>query len=201
MTIRSFSFGVAALLATAVVVGVGLVAALLPVSSGAAKAATFSPYVDETGQISLPAGYRSQWAHLGTWSVREKMGGLSYHEVYTQPSSVEAYQQTGVFPDGMVLVKELRKTTAAPMTTGHATWGAEITGWFVMIKDATGRFKDHPLWGDGWGWALFQVTPEDPQKLVTQDYKTECIPCHIPARQTDWVYIQGYAELRGTSNP
>jgi cytochrome c len=184
-----------------VVVGVGLVAALLQVSSGAAKAATFSPYVDETGNISLPAGYRSQWAHLGTWAVREMIGGLEYHEVYTQPSAVEAYQQTGVFPDGAVLVKELRKTTAAPLTTGHATWGTEITGWFIMIKDATGRFKDHPLWGDGWGWALFQVTPEDPQKLVTQDYKTECIPCHIPAKQTDWVYIQGYPELRETSKP
>jgi Cytochrome P460 len=112
VTIPSFSLRLAALLATAVVVGVGLVAALLQVSSGAAKAATFSPYVDETGKISLPAGYRSQWAHLGTWAVREMMGGLSYHEVYTQPSSVEAYQQTGVFPDGAVLVKELRKTTA-----------------------------------------------------------------------------------------
>jgi Cytochrome P460 len=198
---QSFSLRVASLLATAVVVGVGLVAALLPVSSGATKAATFSPYVDEQGNISVPAGYRSQWAHLGTWSVREKMGGLSYHEVYTQPSAVEAYQQTGVFPDGAVLVKELRKTTAAPLTTGHVTWGAEITGWFVMIKDATGRFKGHHLWGDGWGWALFQVTPEDPQKRVTQDYKTECIPCHIPARQTDWVYIQGYPELRETSTP
>ena len=76
MTRQSFSFGVASLLATAVVVGVGLVAALLQVSSGAAKAATFSPYVDETGKISVPAGYRSQWAHLGTWSVREMMGGL-----------------------------------------------------------------------------------------------------------------------------
>jgi len=66
-------------------------------------------------------------------------GGLSDHEVYTQPSSVEAYQKTGVFPDGAVLVKELRKTTSAPLTTGHATWGTELTRWFIMLKDATGR--------------------------------------------------------------
>jgi hypothetical protein len=59
VTIQSFSLRVASLLATAVVVGVGLVAALVQVSSGAAKAATFSPYVDEKGNISVPAGYRS----------------------------------------------------------------------------------------------------------------------------------------------
>src|SRR5262245_66647234 len=100
MPMRSFSCGVAALLATAVVVGVGLGAALLQVSSGAATAATFSPYVDETGKISLPAGYRSQWAHLGTWAVREMMGGLGYHEVYTQPSSVRPISKPGSSPTG-----------------------------------------------------------------------------------------------------
>jgi hypothetical protein len=123
VTIQSFSLRVASLLATAVVVGVGLVAALLQVSSGAAKAATFSPYVDEKGNISVPAGYRSQWAHLGTWSVPEMMGGLSYHEVYTQPSSVEAYQKTGVFPDGAVLVVGLGPLSGhagRPAKTGHA---------------------------------------------------------------------------------
>ena len=74
MIIQFFSLGVASRLATAVVVGVGLVAALLPVSSGAAKAATFSPYVDVKGNISVPAGYRSQWAHLDPWPVREMTG-------------------------------------------------------------------------------------------------------------------------------
>ena len=195
----SFTPRGALLLASAVVVGVAV--ALLQVPSGAAKATAFSPYVDEKGNISVPAGYRSEWAHLGTWAVRETMGDLSYHEVYTQPSTVQAYKKTGAFPDGAVLVKELRKTTSAPLNTGHATWGAQITGWFIMIKDAKGRFKGHNLWGDGWGWALFQVTPEDPQKLVTQNYKTDCIPCHIPVRETDWVYIHGYPELRGSHKP
>lgn len=201
MTIRSLVPRGASLLAAAVVVGLGMAAALLQVPSGGAKATTFSPYVDEKGNISLPTSYRSQWVHLGTWALREANASLSYHEVYTQPGSVETYKKTGAFPDGAVLVKELRGTTSAPLTTGHATWGTEITGWFIMIKDATGRFKGHNLWGDGWGWALFQLTPGEPEKLVTQNYKTECIPCHIPARQSDWVYLQGYPELRRNHKP
>lgn len=147
MKIRSSSPRGASLVATAVVLGAGIAAAFLQVPSGAAKATTFSPYVDEKGNISLPAAYRSQWAHLGTWAVRETIGDLSYHEVYTQPFSVEAYKKNGAFPDGAVLVKELRKTASAPLTTGHATWGTEVTGWFIMIKDAEGRLKGHNLWG------------------------------------------------------
>lgn len=189
------------LLAAALMVAVGMAAALLQIPSRAAKATSFSPYADEKGNISIPTGYRSQWAHLGTWAVREGTGELSYHEVYTQPGSVQAYRETGVFPDGAVLVKELRKTASAPLNTGHATWSTELTGWFIMIKDTQGRFQGHRLWGDGWGWALFQVTPEDPQHLVTQNYRTDCIPCHIPARQTDWVYIQGYSDLTRNSQP
>ena len=104
MTIRSLGPRGASLLATAVVVGVGIAAVLLQVPSGTAKATPFSPYVDEKGNISVPTGYRSQWAHLGTWAVPQMMAGLSYHEVYTQPSSVQAYKKTGAFPDGAVLV-------------------------------------------------------------------------------------------------
>jgi hypothetical protein len=27
------------------------------------------------------------------------------------------------------------------------------------------------------------------------DYKKDCLGCHIPARTTDWVYVQGYPVL------
>ncbi len=114
MITRSLTPRGASLLATALVVGAAV--AILQVPSGAAKATTFSPYVDEKGNISVPTGYRSEWAHLGTWAVRG-MAGLGYHEVYTQPSTVQAYKKTGAFPDGAVLVKELRKTTSAPLNT------------------------------------------------------------------------------------
>jgi hypothetical protein len=63
-----------------------------------------------------------------------------------------------------------------------------------MIKDTKGRFPDNPLWGNGWGWALYK--PENPLKNVAKDYKTDCLGCHIPAKDKDWVHTEAYPILR-----
>jgi len=63
------------------------------------------------------------------------------------------------------------------------------------VKDGSGRFGDHPLWGDGWGWGLFLA--DDSAKNVATDYRADCLGCHTPARASDWVYIEGYPDLRG----
>jgi hypothetical protein len=159
------------------------------------KAETFSPYVDDQGRISLPKDYRAKWTYLGSWAVpMKKAPGQGFHDVFTQPESVEAYKKTGKFPDGTVLVKEIRKIDAGKMTTGQAYWAGDIASWFVMIKDGKGRFKNNPNWGNGWGWALFNA--KDPNKNVSTNFQTDCIGCHIPAKNTDWVYIQGYPTLK-----
>ena len=62
-----------------------------------------------------------------------------------------------------------------------------------MIKDEKGRFEDNPIWGDGWGWALYR--PDDPGKNVTADYKADCLGCHVPAESNDWVYTEAYPTL------
>jgi hypothetical protein len=155
----------------------------------------FSPYVDTDGDISFPTGFRSSMVHLGSWFVPD--GGASgFHDVYTERESLESYQKNGVFPDGATLVKELRASNAGNYTTGkgvsHAT--DELKQWFVMIKDSHGRFADNPLWGDGWGWALYK--PEDPAVNVASNYKTDCLGCHVPAKANDWVYIEAYPLLK-----
>jgi hypothetical protein len=154
-----------------------------------------SPYVDADGTISIPSDFR-EWAYLGTWSIAgddEEGGAAEFHVVYTQPESIEAYRRTGEFPDGAVLVKELIEADTGDLTTGRVSWARRVTGWFIMIKDRQGRFEGNGLWGDGWGWSLFQA--DDPATTVTENYKTECLPCHVPARKDDWVYVRGYPVL------
>ena len=82
----------------------------------------FSPYVDKDGNISLPKGYRQNWTHLGSWAVAKKRGQAIHemHNVYTQPETIVAYNNSGVFPDGAVLVKEVHATKAKRLTTGHS---------------------------------------------------------------------------------
>ena len=155
----------------------------------------FSPYVEATGAINLPKDFRTRMVHLGSWFVPE--GDASgFHDVYTEKETVEVFRKTGKFPDGATLVKELRASIAGSYTTGegvsYATDG--LKQWFVMIKDAKGRFADNPLWGDGWGWALYK--PDDRGKNVATDYKTDCLGCHVPAKDNDWVYVEAYPTLK-----
>ena len=155
----------------------------------------FSPYVDAIGNIGFPQGFRSSMVHLGSWFVPE--GGASgFHDVYTEKESVEAYRRTGKFPDGATIVKELRVAQAGDFTTGqgvsYATSG--LKQWFVMIKDSKNRFADNPLWGEGWGWALYK--PDNPGKNIATDFRTNCLGCHVPAKDRDWIYTEAYPTLK-----
>ena len=173
------------------------------VLAGDSLSSTYGSLVDDAGNISLPSNFQTHWTFLGTWSIAavdvETSGAASghgaagLHVVYTQPGVAEYFREKGEFPDGAVIVKELLKATTATMTTGTVSRGTEVEGWFVMVKDAEGRFSSNPLWGDGWGWVLFNA--DQPEKPVTQNYKTECIGCHIPARDDDWIYLSGYPIL------
>lgn len=159
-------------------------------------AQTYEQYVRPDGTITVPEDYRTRFTFLGTFSVagNDPAGGQAqFHQVYIDPDAVLHYRRTRAFPDGAILVKELQKTRALEMTTGHVSSWDGGAGWFVMIKDTEGRFKDSGLWGDGWGWALFDAS--DRTKPTTTDYKAECIACHTPVKKTDWVHVWAYPLL------
>lgn len=166
-----------------------------------------APNVDlETGAISVPEDY-TKWATLGTWAhanTEGAPGSKEYHVVYTQPSTIEYYKKHGGFPDGAVLVKELIHAETMKMTTGPAVSHATtIKGWFVLVRDTQGRYKNSKLWGDGWGWSLFNAP--DSKKTVSKDYQEDCIACHLPAlelapasakKDDKWIYTLGYPVLQ-----
>jgi hypothetical protein len=167
-----------------------------PTTSTEKRADAFSRYVTKEGAISLPKGYRETFAHLGSWAVAKEADQpvFEMHNVYAPIEDIRAYRKDGKFPDGAVLVKEITNASAAKLTTGQSTWATDNKVWFVMIKDAKGRFPDNDLWGDGWGWALFEA--KEPARNVATDYKTDCLSCHIPAKKDDWVYVRGYSVLK-----
>ena len=155
----------------------------------------FSPYVDDNGNISSPEDFRNNMVHLGSWFV-PKGDASGFHDVYTEKATVEAFRKTGKFPDGATLVKELRASQAGDYSTGKGVHYATdtIKQWFVMIKDSNNRFTKNPLWGDGWGWALFK--PGSNSSNMATDYKKDCLGCHVPARNKDWIYTEAYPTLR-----
>ena len=192
---------------------VTLVTAEMIALSYADEEKPFAPTVVDgaTGAIRVPEGYRlwptlGTWAHANTDKTLETDGpGLhEYHVVYTQPETIAHYQKTGQFPDGAVLVKELLNAKTMAMTTGPAVGHATTTkGWFVLVRDTKGRYKDSKLWGKGWGWSLFNA--DDSVHTVTKNFEIECVPCHLPAKQLapadtveedTWIYMFGYPVLQ-----
>lgn len=156
---------------------------------------TASKVVDDKGSIKLPENFKINMVHLGSWFVPE--GGASgFHDVYTDKAAVMYYRENGKFPDGAVIVKELRASKAGDYTTGanvsHAT--GQLKQWFVMVKDSKGMYPKNASWGDGWGWALFK--PGDTKTNVSSDYKVDCLTCHVPAKDTDWIYTEAYPVLK-----
>ena len=150
-------------------------------------------FVDKTGNIRKPDNVRDTWASLGAFFVLDPKGN-QLHLTSASTGAAEAYRRAGKFTDGTVLVKEVFGSDHAQMTTGDANWATDTKVWFVMIKDSKGRYPGNPLWGDGWGWALFKS--DAPNKQVAVDYKKDCLGCHIPARSTDWIYVKGYPVLK-----
>ena len=149
--------------------------------------------VDKTGNLRKPADFRDLYELLGTYTVLDPKGD-QMHVTYATPGTAEYYRKTGKFPDGAVLVKEISGTDHAQLTTGDAHWASGTKVWFVKIKDDKNRFPQNPLWGDGWGWFLFKA--DAPDKQVATDYKKDCLSCHIPAKATDWTYVQGFPVLK-----
>jgi hypothetical protein len=178
------------------VLGVSVAFLVVAVTVARATPPDFPEHVDDAGNITLPEDFRARLVHLGSWFVP---GGEAsgFHDVYTEARTVDVYRRTGRFPDGATLVKELRASDAGNYTTGqgvsHSTPG--IKQWFVMVKDGGGHFPEHKSWGDGWGWAL--VTLGSDGRNISTDYKADCLGCHIPARDTDFIYVEAYPTLAG----
>jgi len=160
----------------------------------------FDRFVEADGALRFPGpSVRDELVHLGSWFVPEG-GAAGFHHVYTQAEAVAAYRATGAWPDGTALVKELRGHRRADYTTGtRVASPTDATQWFVMVKDREGRFPGSPLWREGWGWALFLA--DDPERNVATDFAIDCQGCHLPARDRDWVYAEGYPRLDHRPGP
>jgi hypothetical protein len=161
---------------------------------------------DTEGNLRVPDAYRTTYEFLGTWAVAtdQGQGSQELHVVYASPGTITAYRRDGRFPDGAVLVKEVYFAATRPMTTGTVSHADKLRGWFVM-KDSSSRHPSNNIWGDGWGWSWFDAdNPSTPSlnlplpgggAATSLNYRETCQPCHLPARATDWIYVDGYPPL------
>lgn len=164
--------------------------------SATAAEANDAAVVDMKGMLRVPADYRATYEYLGTWAVAADAaeGSKGLHVVYASPGTTAAYRKDGHFPDGTILVKEVFEAVTGQMTTGTVSHAQTLKGWFVMVRDSKDSYPGNPLWGDGWGWSWFDTG--DPVTTTSTNYESDCKSCHVPASNSDWIYVEGYPLLQ-----
>jgi hypothetical protein len=175
-----------------IVLAVGVGAASLATSAALKPTAV----ADAAGNLHVPEDYARNYEYLGTWGVAAGQGAGSkeMHVVYASPGAVAAFKKNGHFPQGTVLVKEVRDAATAPMTTGTVSHPNKLKGWFVAVRDTLNTHPGNKLWGDGWGWSWFNAGK--PLHTTSTDYHNDCLGCYQPAKDSDWMYTPGYVRLQ-----
>ena len=181
-------------------IGVAALSALVSIAAyGQMDTTTSDPaaksVVDAKGNLRVPTDYPTSYQFLGSWAVADSVGKSpnQLHVVYASPGTAAAYRKDRRFPDGSVLVKEVFQTVTGPMKTGTVSRAQTLKGWFVMVKDSKDSHPGNALWGDGWAWSWFDA--DNPSETTSTNYRVNCLPCHVPARATDWIYVSGYPPL------
>lgn len=187
-----------------VVVGIAAIVAfaglLFAISQAAEPVDTKKSPLEFTsdGKLKQPVGYR-KWVYVGTPLTPNDMndGEASFpefHAVYMDPESFAAYEKSGEFRDGTIMVKELSSVGSKEATSGKGYFMGEFSGLEVAMKDSK-RFKDEPG-----NWAYFSFGHEYPlKKEATKQNVASCNKCHEDSAATDYVFTQYYPVLRAAA--
>ena len=158
-----------------------------------------------SGEAMLPEGYR-QWVFVGAPLTPHALNDGAapfpeYHNVYVEPSAFAHYAETGEWPEGTQIVKELTliyqndndaATGASSEVSGVGYQQGEFSGLELTVKD-TKRFPDMPG-----GWAYFSFGHHAPPYAATAAAfpADACNACHEANAADDFVFTQFYPVLR-----
>lgn len=170
-----------------------------PPQGGAESSAAF----DSDGKLKLPTGYRA-WIFVGAPLTPNALNNgeanfPEYHHVYVEKKNVDAYLQTGTFPEGTVFVKELTRVLdptypdgSRDEPSGRGYFNGEYNGIDVTVKDSKRFAKTH-----NWGFFTFGHHPLPYAQTAAESPSTTCAYCHIDnVAKTDMTWIQFYPLLR-----
>lgn len=167
-------------------------AAALAAPADAPETTAQRPAYTPEGKLVVPSDYR-EWIFL-TASLdmsydpdHSNTGGHVFDNVFVQPAAYRAFVETGQWPDGTILAKEVRKagSRASINRSGHFQT-PKVLELELHVRDS-GRFKDN--------WAFF-VAPEGrtAERIPEQ---ASCYSCHRESGAVDNTFVQFYPTLLG----
>jgi hypothetical protein len=151
------------------------------------------PRFTPDNQMLRPEGYR-QWVHVGSslgmsYSEGAKPEKKNFHSVYLHPAAWTAYQKTGKFPEGTVLMMEIYSAGEQESINRAGAFANE----FLRVE---GAVKDSRRFDGGWAYFDFGGPVTGGLKDVSTAFaKERCWACHNEHAETDNVFTQFYPWL------
>lgn len=182
-TVRSAmaAFAMAAALATALFISIATPAG----QSRAMAYDDWGPKWTADGKLKLPEGYH-EWVFLGSPLTPNPLNGgqaafPEYHNVYVHPKAFRAYRDTGEWPEGTILLKELQLLRNGDSADGSST---EVSGrgYFPGARNGIDiSVKDQARFADTNGWGFFNFGHHAPPYLAEAEEAPvdACAGCHI----------------------
>ena len=143
------------------------------------------------GQLRFPARYR-EWVFLSsglgmTYGPNAPAAGepLRFDNVFVNPSSYREFMRTGKWPDGTVMVLEVRNSQSQGSINQHGSFQTDINGLEAHVKDSK-HFTS--------GWAFFGLNAAQPTSKVIPP-GNRCEQCHNTHGAVDTTFVQFYPDL------
>jgi hypothetical protein len=169
------------------ILAAGLAAAHASDASTLDEAARF----EADGRMLFPEGYR-EWIFLSAGRgmsyspVADRQREPPFDNVFVDPAAYRSFLDHGTWPDGTVLVLEIRGGTSH----GSILEGGSFqTGTPLAIEV---HVKDTPRFG-GDGWAFFGFGGDEPATMIPRE--ANCYSCHEANTAVDRTFVQFYPTL------
>lgn len=160
------------------------------------------PHYTADGRLKLPEHYR-EWVFLSSGlNMRytehgDTQGRSIFDNVFAEPGAYREFMRTGLWPDGTVLLLEVRGGAEKGSINQRGRFQTdELVGIEAHVKDKK-RFQG--------GWAFFPLTGPKAGQMVPMS--EDCYSCHQQHTAVDTTFVQFYptlmevAKQKGTLSP
>ena len=153
------------------------------------------------GELMLPKNFQ-EWIFIGAPLTPNGLNNgqaafPEFHHVYINSDAYAVYKQTGQFPEGTVIAKELLlmqkpdyKDGSKNAPSGRGFFAGQAHGMDVMVKDSSRFAKTN-----GWGFFNFGHHAPPYEKSAMAAPEEACAACHTANAHKDMVFTNYYPVL------
>lgn len=149
--------------------------------------------LESDGRMRFPANYR-EWVFLSSGfnisysqsSSPKAEPGAQFDNVFVDPAAYRAFKRSGEWPDGTVLILEIRNGSGSGSINKSGHFQADVNHVEAHVKDRS-RFPG--------GWAFFGFTGQESGTLLPKT--ASCYSCHEQHGAVDTTFVQFYPTLNG----